>query len=60
MTFSKIARSTSGLVAPQNERLIMRERTQNIRLETSYCRSCKCNTFRNIGALVCVNCGNEK
>lgn len=39
---------------------LMRERTQDIRLETTYCRHCKFNHWSNIGHLECVKCGNEK
>lgn len=42
------------------EKLILRERTINIKMETTYCTKCKCNDHRNIGRLSCVKCGKEK
>lgn len=28
--------------------------------DSSYCKSCKCNTGENIGHYVCVKCGKNK
>jgi hypothetical protein len=42
------------------EQLVMRERTDNINLETTYCRHCGFNHYENIGVLTCVKCGKDK
>lgn len=41
-------------------RLIMRYATDNVLLETTYCRECKANAPHNIGRLTCVRCGKNK
>lgn len=38
----------------------MRERTNDIKVETSYCTSCGHNHYENIGTRTCVKCGNNK
>lgn len=40
--------------------LIERERTNNIKVETSYCAKCGFNHYTNIGHLTCTKCGNDK
>jgi hypothetical protein len=41
-------------------RLVMRERTDDVRLETTYCQNCGFNHYANIGTLRCVQCGHDK
>lgn len=38
----------------------LRESTENIKLETSYCSKCKDTSFLNIGQLKCAICGENK
>ena len=41
-------------------KLVMRDATDNIKLETEYCSKCKKTNINNIGTLVCVNCNKDK
>ena len=41
-------------------RLVERERTQNVKFETTYCTKCGFNHYTNIGHLTCAKCGDEK
>lgn len=43
-----------------NKELVMRTATNNYKIETSYCTSCKFNHYSNIGHENCVKCGNKK
>ena len=40
--------------------LIMRERTDDIKVETTYCNSCGFNHYSNIGTKTCAKCGEDK
>lgn len=40
--------------------IVMREATNDTKLETSYCKSCGHNHYMNIGTRTCVKCGNSK
>lgn len=42
------------------EKLILRESTGEIIIETTYCRSCGFNHLSNIGSDECVNCKKIK
>lgn len=46
--------------ANYDEKVILRESTGDVDIETTYCRHCGANNFRNIGRLTCYNCGNNK
>lgn len=46
--------------AKAEPRLVLRDRTENIALETTYCRHCGFNHYRNIGVLECVKCSKAK
>jgi hypothetical protein len=43
-----------------DKELIMRERSDDIKLETTYCANCGYNHYNNIGSKTCVNCGKNK
>lgn len=45
---------------PISDEVVMRERTNDIKVETSYCTSCGHNHYENIGTRTCVKCGNNK
>lgn len=47
-------------IVKQVAKIELRERTQDIKLETTYCTSCGHNHFGNIGTKTCVKCGNAK
>ncbi len=40
--------------------LVIRERTENIQLETTYCKNCKFNNYENIGRIKCIKCNKNK
>lgn len=40
--------------------IIMRERTEDMKLETTYCNKCHYNHYENIGETKCQKCGENK
>lgn len=42
------------------EQIIIRERTKDIKVETTYCTNCGHNHYENIGTKICVKCGENK
>lgn len=43
-----------------DRKIIMRERTEDINLETTYCSECGFNHYSNIGTKKCAKCGKDK
>jgi len=43
-----------------NKELVMREATNYIKVETTYCTNCKHNHYENIGSIICKKCGKNK
>lgn len=43
-----------------DRKIVIRERTEDIDIETTYCKSCKFNHFSNIGRKTCAKCGENK
>lgn len=39
--------------------IVLRERTEDIKLETSRCEQCRKSDYRNIGTYTCVTCGKD-
>ncbi len=49
----------SQIIERIEKELILREATQDIKLETSYCNKCGVNHYENIGTYVCIKCGQD-
>lgn len=47
-------------IARLDKELILREATNDIKLETSNCNTCGFNHYSNIGTYICAKCGNNK